>query len=570
MKRFLVHELRLLSRREKSARLVAFHPRATVLTGENDTGKSSVLKSIPWCLGAEPAKKNSEWQELDIAATLSFSVDDKTFTAVRHQNQLALLDSTGRVIVSTNSVTRRYGPALADLVDFELILTDRESEAIIPPPAFWLLPFYTDQDKGWKDSWCSFANLGQFKDFKSRVAEYHIGLRSNLYYRISADISRARSDMEQPKLQEKALLRAIDQVRTRLSKLSVDFDIERFQAEVAELVLVVGALADEEERYRRKVGDLSSQRTFYTHQLDIAHRTLRELTDDYRVAKEQPHEVECPTCGATYHNSVAERFEIALDAHECQRIVTDVQAKLGEIVSELDEHRVKMADAQQRHERVWQLLSAKREAITLQEVLRGEARGQALEALQAEVDGVRAALKRLEDHVAALKDELKGLDTKERREVFLERFWSTFHAFCVELRVPAPDAVRTFAPSLNQTGSDLPRLVLAHNFAVLTMAWATGTCAKAPVILDSPHQQDPDLINRKTVCEFIKAKMPSEGQLLLAVVDPCGVDFGGVIIELDRPRALLSRDEYETTGQVVSDLVDLMYAAAVGGDDGSG
>ncbi|WP_457094139.1 AAA family ATPase, partial [Microvirga sp. P5_D2] len=55
MKRLLFERLELLSLSERKARTVEFHPRLTVITGENGVGKSSVIKSLYWTLGAAPA-----------------------------------------------------------------------------------------------------------------------------------------------------------------------------------------------------------------------------------------------------------------------------------------------------------------------------------------------------------------------------------------------------------------------------------------------------------------------------------------------------------------------------------
>ncbi len=562
MKKFLFHDLRLLSRKERSARKIVFHPKATVLKGENDTGKSSILKAIPWCLGAEPAKKNNKWSELDIAAALRFSVDGVQYTAVRHNKQLALFDDCEQMLISTNSVSREFGPYFAKLVDFEFTLTDRANKPIVPPPAFWLLPFYTDQDKGWDGSWCSFANLSQFEKYKLPVAEYHIGYRSNRYYQLRADMNIKQAELEQPKLQEGALLGALKQVKARFENISVDFDIERFQAEVAELVKEAEHLAAEEEEYRLKMGELSSQHMFYRQQLDIAKRTMRELDADYKFATKQPAEVECPTCGAKYENTIAERFSIAFDKHECEALITDIQVKMRDISAKIETKRAEMSSVRQRHEKIWQLLSTKREAISLQEILQGEARGQALEVIQSEADNIRNTIQQIENDIKEIGSQIKELDSKELRENLLSRFWDKLNAYCVKLNVQAPNPSRqTFAPVLHETGSDLPRLVLAHNFAVLGMAWENGTCAHGSVILDSPHQQDPDPVNRKTVCDFIKATMPMDSQLILALVDPCGVDFGGDVIELTKPRSMLDTEQYHSVGGEISVLLNAMYDA---------
>ena len=73
-------------------------------------------------------------------------------------------------------------------------------------------------------------------------------------------------------------------------------------------------------------------------------------------------------------------------------------------------------------------------------------------------------------------------------------------------------------------------------------------------------------VNRRTVCDFIKAKMPDDGQLVLALVDASGVDFGGSVVELTKKRAVLNRADYRTIGHEVEALLLAMYNAATEAD----
>jgi predicted GTPase len=52
-KQLILKQLRILSIPEKSAKLVTFHPQKNLITGENDVGKSSIIKSIYHTLGAD-------------------------------------------------------------------------------------------------------------------------------------------------------------------------------------------------------------------------------------------------------------------------------------------------------------------------------------------------------------------------------------------------------------------------------------------------------------------------------------------------------------------------------------
>ena len=54
MKSLQLENMLLVSHREKKARKIDFDPEVTVIKGENDTGKSSVIKSIQTAFGASP------------------------------------------------------------------------------------------------------------------------------------------------------------------------------------------------------------------------------------------------------------------------------------------------------------------------------------------------------------------------------------------------------------------------------------------------------------------------------------------------------------------------------------
>jgi hypothetical protein len=51
-------------------------------------------------------------------------------------------------------------------------------------------------------------------------------------------------------------------------------------------------------------------------------------------------------------------------------------------------------------------------------------------------------------------------------------------------------------------------------------------------VIDSPNQQDQDLANLKKMLHFIRDKRPKNSQIVLGLVDDCGVDFDGDVIEL--------------------------------------
>ncbi|MDK8188091.1 MULTISPECIES: hypothetical protein [Sphingomonas] len=94
MKNLKLRRLLLLSRLEGKARQEKFDESTTVVFGENDTGKSHLIKSIYGAFGADASVMNEKWTKASVATMLEFSVDGAIHSILRFDNQFALFDVT--------------------------------------------------------------------------------------------------------------------------------------------------------------------------------------------------------------------------------------------------------------------------------------------------------------------------------------------------------------------------------------------------------------------------------------------------------------------------------------------
>ena len=185
MKSFLIKRMVVLSQRSRRAKAINLHPVCTVITGVNQTGKSSLIKSLVYAFGAKP-KLLKAWEEEASKVLVYFSIDGKDYKILRDGSTFSVFSDGHAPIHQSHSITNDLGPFLANLLDFGLKLTSRDGALVTPPPAFLLLPYYFDQDTSWADNWAGFSNLQQLSNWKRDLIEYHIGLRPNEYYLIKA------------------------------------------------------------------------------------------------------------------------------------------------------------------------------------------------------------------------------------------------------------------------------------------------------------------------------------------------------------------------------------------------
>ena len=136
MRRLIVSEILILSDLEKRARRESFDPVRTIVYGGNDTGKSSLIKSIYQAFGAEPAKVNPRWKAAEVKTVVKFSIDNVKYQLLRDSSYFAIFEGEGTFLHSFTRVSTELAPYLARIFDFGLILASREEEPQIPPPAY--------------------------------------------------------------------------------------------------------------------------------------------------------------------------------------------------------------------------------------------------------------------------------------------------------------------------------------------------------------------------------------------------------------------------------------------------
>jgi regulator of replication initiation timing len=556
-------ELLLVSFRERAARRVRFHPRTTLLIGQNSTGKSSIIKSIYYALGADPAVWSESWRDAQVATALRFRIDDTAMTIVRHGGTFSLYDASGGLIDTFTRVTDGVGPAIARLFDFELRLGDQRGHQVTPPPAFLFLPYYIDQDASWQRPWAGFARLGQLPRWQQPLAEYHTGLRPNEYYRVKSIADRARRRVGDASAKLAALQEAQQSVQGEASGTLFQLDAEEFRNEVQELLAESRRLDIDERKYRTKLRDLQAQRTVVSEQRRATARALQEAQKDLAFATAlEGHAVECPACGALYENSFSNRFAIAEDEARCRELMVEMDSELRRLDAAIESTETTFKEAVERRTRLRALLSEQRGPLALHDVIKAEGRAEVRRVFRTGLDGLAAEVRAAEVEVEESERQLRRIGDPERRRRVLQLYQDRMREHLRELDVVLSSAAYAdVVPRISETGSERPRALLAYFYAVLHTMREYSSSVFCPVVIDSPNQQAQDDINHESVLRFLFERRPAGSQLVVGLESardvPRDVLADAEVIELppEPKRSILERTAYEDVGAVVSRLL---------------
>lgn len=156
MKEMLFKDILIADITEKTARYVEFKRGLNVVTSkDNHVGKSSLLKSLYYSLGAEVGFDNA-WNKQTKLTAVRINVDNDEYRVVRFGKKYAIFKDN-ELVYMAESVTKELAPKLEEIFGFSIYLAEKgkDKHIIQAPPAFTFMPYYIDQDIGWSSMYKS-------------------------------------------------------------------------------------------------------------------------------------------------------------------------------------------------------------------------------------------------------------------------------------------------------------------------------------------------------------------------------------------------------------------------------
>lgn len=562
----LIKQLTILSIPEKSAKAVTFNPQRNLITGENDVGKSSIIKSIYHSLGADVHFDNV-WKKADAINLLTFSYGDKDYMILRSRDHFGLFDIHGNLIQSFDSIIKGLSPHFAKLFNNKLQLKQSQTNQRIPAsPAIQFLPFYIDQDKSWTKPWDSFEGLGVFGGFKRDLINFVTGIRPNEYFLLSERIDQLSAKLTTLKNESEALISAKKTVEKHIPKATFDIDIKAFKRDIDRLLVKLEILKNKENEYRKNLIKQKNKEAFIDNEITLVSKSIREINKDYEHSlNELDCEITCPTCNATYENSMVSRFGLLEDIDTCRSLLSDYLEEKKKITKEVTklENQLNLQVANVRE--ITALLNEKKGKVRLKDLIQNESSKQVKEIFNRSQSNYSIQIGEIEEQKSGLETDRSKLNNKERKDSIISKFNALIDMFLIKLNVHTlnSEGFSDIPLSVKSQGSDTPRALLAYYYAILFTSNEFTSLPLFPLVIDSPNQQDQDAENRNKIIKFIFDNTPDDYQLILGTVDLHGFKYDGHTISPATKLKLLDKDEFEESYNKVSPLLDRLQASLI-------
>ena len=279
---------------EKANKFVFSDSANLIVSSTNGEGKSSLVKSIYYALGANLKSFPKGWNADNFIFQLEVFIDGNEFLIKRHNKVISVLDNN-EVKLFENFA--EYYLWLQEKLKMRLELVNKSSDkASLASVEALFSPMYIDQDKAWdgklfKDS---FESLGRYKsnDFPKNVFDYYLGISD--------------SQIVDKESKKNEYLRQLELVNGRINQVQSVYKTYRTKNKITETVpkdfkdlqKELDFYITETDKFSIKITDKTGELSKEKINLDILNQDLEELKKLSSKIKERFSEIrhECVYC----------------------------------------------------------------------------------------------------------------------------------------------------------------------------------------------------------------------------------------------------------------------------------
>lgn len=576
MKNFIFKRVVILSDTQKSASQFVFQKKYNLITGglDHSVGKTSLVKAMLWAIGCEPHDISASWKALDCKVYVECDIGEDQCVIYRYQN-IMKLSVNGEPFQRFSKITGQYASVFADLVGFSVLLPNRppeDQEPVLetPPPAYYFLPFYVDQKKGWSEVWNGFDKLGQFADWKRKVIRFHTGYLLPEYFEIEEEIYEYKKKESLAQNEIKRINTALEVVDEYVPRTQFTIDNQELEKIAKEVRETLRELSVEQENILNELSKLTSDKYHLDAQLDLVAEASQELEEDYKFSVEniEGDELECPLCGTYHDNTIISKAEILADKQQLKMQENGLRKQLNSLDknisclnSKLDCVRIDIKDIN----RKYTIEDSEGKRLELVDIVDSLASSAVQKNVTQTKEQKQLASKKANDKQKDLKKEQGKLLTKEDKEERNEHFLARLESNIQKLSATGVSLNGVKSPEdhkklLKDGGAaESTRAILAYHVSTIDMIKTFGSEALAPFIIDTPRQHEQNDLSYKSIIDLILNRLPHEQQIFLcALNDPVIESYKekAKVITLNKKDKLLGNGDYKKLRDELEDIIN--------------
>ena len=514
--KLIVSSITIVDLTNKEAKRISFAPGKNLLTsGKNHLGKSVVMKSIFYTLGAD-VYYPTPITKLNLLTYIDFSLDNHQYRVARLKNAF--------VVYCDDAFVGHYGSVgafeekLSELFKLEINLVAKGEEGTIVrcPPAYYYLPYYVDQENGWAANSYSFDRMTQF-DLPQRKNSYffHLGVLDSSYVTITKQQKTNNKQISALDAAIKKLRTVVDTLKEGLDDTQMSFDTESLEK----------AIRARHAEIKSLLGDITKTRTSLIEAEDIKVQKEHEKEVLSKYIKKSPPlaeasssvSVECPRCGMVFEQSTAQQLEKLYLFESLHDDYANICKELQLLERRIAKLKKRFETKQQRLTEFESSLESDREAYDA--YVKSKATSKMLDEYRDQIAANIAEIERLRSENLGISKQLSVYG--EEKDSINTSYLGHLSALFTGLDVPADQIADYSEPgsALIASGAYGPRCKIAQVLAFVETQRANAPeLITFPIVIDSPNVLEQDDEHLDVVIRTLLTWDKTDNQVIIASI----------------------------------------------------
>ncbi len=351
MKELFFNSILIAGISKKTAKFQEFSKGFNIITSsDNHVGKSSLVKSLYYALGAE-IEFDSTWDKTSKIYIVNFSVNNKKYRIVRFLKKFALFENE-ELLLFTDSVTKELAKKFEEIFDFGVYLPNRNDNKIeLAPPVFIFMPYYIDQDRGWTKIYNSFSNIEQYNtNARMKSLYYHLGIYNKTTIELMTKKDSLFLQLEQVKKEGERLQVVVNALSEELKNIVPAGNMEELERNLLLPKEKISLLVKKIGKKRNEIQKIETVLQNHKYQLDIIDMIQYHIIKD-SIDTHRQNILSCPKCGYVMDKEIFEivqknytslskkyaKQQISLLIHRIENKLEELKTEYIELMNKLKE-----------------------------------------------------------------------------------------------------------------------------------------------------------------------------------------------------------------------------------------
>ena len=555
MKRIRFKEIALMSY-NGVARRINLNNDIVILAGGNESGKSSILKTLYHTLGATVHPFAKRWDVANVISLLKFTIDGANFKAVRMASDVYMFNPDGTLCFHETD-SHRIAVKINELLGIPPFYKDPTDKEIILPVGCLFMPFYIDQDHGWDQPWNSFLRL---MGGKHNAMLFHVGAINEEYYSYKSLLDVAESKLKSTIEEIMGSTKFKNTFMNRYKDVDrLPFTDEDFKRGIDDVLSKLSNLKEEQNKILQELEKLYGVRYSYQFNIDQLKENINEIDKDFKYALKSPNELCCPMCGAIVENGPFERFRMLDDRDRCKNLLIENNRRLEQINERISDKERVSETIKKKIEELQQSINARSERVSLEEMFIEKMKEHVETVMMDAVNALMADKIKLEKDIAYYKSNLKRVNKDDIRQAIQKEFDNYMRSTLHRLGFGRSESQKHYSLGgrVKTTGSNIVKMVIAYTYAYYFVMQKYDCPIFAPIVIDEPKQNGLDDNGFSSIIDFIIYSRPEQSQLILSLTDSelnlLSQDYNPIL--LNSGQDVMNTDEYQSVKDEIEDLI---------------